>query len=515
MTANFDQIVQVALLGTDRQPPPAPDPNSALGKFQGQVESPSAEEKLLSLAALAATHQRVGSLAALDNGPLPAPAPAEPCRRASPRAGQSLLRLLRGEFKSIALELIGEWARLASETAQLAPPETLPLLLDMASDHSELRKGVEPILGERGRWLAQFTSAWAWANAIGEEIVWETAQPAARLAYLERLRATAPDAARDLLAAVWKEESPEDRLLLLSSLEPALSAKDEEFLNQALRDKRKEVRRAAAALLVRIPESAFSKTVLARGLEALRFVPGPEGRLLKRAERAWIEVTLPGEQDHTFSAQGIDTKPPKGIGEKAWFIIQLTELLPLNAWTEAWKVAVPEIVAAAFAGDWGANLLEGWTRAAIAQKNSDWAAAIFPKALELEKYDRLGPLLEAMTPSAAEENLSLFLQTTDDKRGGFIAQLVGQTAHAFSPAFTGTLLDWLRQMAARDSGDWQLRNNLMRLAPRLAPELLPRAALNWPIQSAAWDFWGSGVDEFISAAQFRHQMIEAIRDPSL
>jgi hypothetical protein len=294
-----------------------------------------------------------------------------------------------------------------------------------------------------------------------------------------------------------------------------LSAKDEEFLMQALRDKRKEVRRAAAGLLVRIPESAFSKTVLARGLEALRFVPGTEGRLLKRAEPARIEVTLPGEQDHTLSAHGIDTKPPKGIGEKAWFIIQLTELLPLNAWTDAWKAAVPEIIAAALAGDWGANLLEGWTRAAIAQKNSEWAAAIFPRALELEKYDRLGALLQAMSPAAAEENLAVFLQINDDKRGGFFAQLVGQTAHTFSTAFSGKLLDWLRQMAARDSGDWQLRNNLVRLAPRLAPELLPQAALNWPVQSAGWDFWRSGVDEFISATQFRHEMIQAIRDPSL
>jgi hypothetical protein len=88
--------------------------------------------------------------------------------------------------------------------------------------------------------------------------------------------------------------------------------------------------------------------------------------------------------------------------------------------------------------------------------------------------------------------------------------LVLQFRHNWSPAFSRTVLAWLRRVTSEQSMDWQLRNQLQSLAHRLAPEILTEAATNWPAGSPGWEFWSKGVEELISAAQFRHEMREAL-----
>src|SRR5260221_2018348 len=82
----FDELTQVALLGTGRQSFPTPTTANALGKLQSEVDANQHERALLSLAALSGLHERVGSLPARDNAPVPQPCPAEQKNRASERA---------------------------------------------------------------------------------------------------------------------------------------------------------------------------------------------------------------------------------------------------------------------------------------------------------------------------------------------------------------------------------------------------------------------------------------------
>ena len=66
----------------------------------------------------------------------------------------------------------------------------------------------------------------------------------------------------------------------------------------------------------------------------------------------------------------------EGFGEKAWWLIQMLESVPLALWSREWKAAPAEILAASQAGDWKKEFFEAWTRAAIRQKCSRLTTAV-------------------------------------------------------------------------------------------------------------------------------------------
>ena len=72
---------------------------------------------------------------------------------------------------------------------------------------------------KRGCWLAAQNDAWDYTAASQEEAGWQTGSRDARLALLRRLRAEDPGRGRELLAATWNEEGPEDRARFLALLD--------------------------------------------------------------------------------------------------------------------------------------------------------------------------------------------------------------------------------------------------------------------------------------------------------
>jgi hypothetical protein len=513
VTASFEKLVQAALLGTERQAPPAPSGETAAANLQQQVDASNRETCLLSMAALAGLHERAGSLPPQSDAIAMIPAPSETAPHASEHAGNALTRLLKAEFGPVSNDLRNEWFALAASANQLALAEALPLLLELGSTKPEIRESLLPVLGERGRWLAKQNSAWHWVHSVegDEESAWHTGEPPERAAYLHRLRRIDPAKARELLGSTWKAESPEDRAKFLGTFEDGLSGADEDFLEQALGDKRKEVRAAASQLLVRIPNSNFLGHLKSAALKFLRLVPAGKGHLLKRAKSASIEIDLAAVEENTLPAA---SKVPKGIGEKAWVVIQHLELLPLTTWTDAWKLSAAELIEASLAGEWKNDLLDGWIRAAIQQSNAEWAGALFPAALAEDKNECLAGLLSVMHPQAAEARLAELLQAKDEKLRPLQGALLAQARHSWTPEFSRKVLDWLRNATAQESCDWQTRNNLVHFVPRFAQEVLNETKAGWPVKSKGWDYWRSGVDDLISAAQFRHEMIRALRDPN-
>jgi len=505
----FADLTQVALLGTERQNVSGPATAGRLGQLQSQIDVNQRERALLSLAALSGMHERIGTLPARDHAPLPPPCPPEQQPRAGERAGSLLLRLLGGEFG----ELVPEWLELATPTKRIAPPEALPALLNLGASKPELRERILPVLGERGRWLAGANPDWAWVGGAAgdDENIWHTGERPARLLFLQRLRRVRPDRARELLAQTWKEETPEDRAAFLAVFETGLAPGDEPFLEPALDDKRKEVRRIAAGLLARLPASALVKRLTERAQPLLKFVPGSAGSVLKlkMAKPAVIEITLPAECDKAMQRDGIELKPQPGFGEKAWWIIQMLEMVPLDLWSREWNVAPKEILAAAQAGEWKKELFEAWARAATRQRNAAWAEALFGAALGGKRFDTLAGLLAALSPAQREARLADLLMETDKQSRALHGTLLSQCRHDWSPAFSRAVLDFMRRETAQETGDWQLRNQFAALAPRLASEVLAEAATGWPVAARSWEFWSKGVDEFLAVTQFRADLHSA------
>jgi hypothetical protein len=511
----FAELTQIALLGTERQAVPPSVGDSDLSRLLAQLDLNRREEALLSAAALSGLHEEIGQLPPRDTAPAPVPCGAEEWPCLSERAGSLLMRLLGGDFP----ELLPECLALCARTRQLPFPEALPGLLGVGATRTEWREAIVPLLGQRGRWLAGLNPEWAWAIGVlnDDETVWQVGGSAIRRLFLQRLRRTNPARARELLAATWKEETPEERAGFLAVFETGLSAEDEPFLEAALDDKRKEVRRNAVTLLARLPGSALVQRMIARARPLLKFIPGASGSLLKlkKSTPASLEVILPAECDKAMQRDGIEPKPPTGLGEKIWWVIQMLENVPLTQWTTEWNAPPAEIIHASLQGEWKKEFFEAWTRAAIRQRNAEWAEALLAIAVPAKRTDKFEGLLAALPEKQRELRLAALLKSDDAKTRESLGTLVAQCRHDWSPEFSRIILSWLRRTTAGESADWQLRNQFGSFAARLAVTTLPEAATGWPVaETPVWEFWSKGVDEFLALAQFRADLHAAFSQSS-
>lgn len=510
---NFSELVQTALLGTGRQDLSLAAGNPELGGLLGQMDLSRREDTFLSAAAVIGLHEEIGRLPGRDGVPAPVVCETEALPYMGARAGSLLLRLLGGEFP----ELLPECLALTAGVGQLALPEALPGLLGVGLAQAGWREAILPVLGERGRWLAAQNPEWSWAvGATDDENIWHVGEGAARLQFLQRLRRTNPMRARELLVATWKDEVPEDRIRFVAILESGVSADDEPFLEAALDDKRKEVRKGAATSLARLPGSALVKRMIGRATSWLNFIPAQSGSLLKlqKSKPAVLEIILPGECDKSMQRDGIELKPMTGFGEKIGWIIQMLETVPLTYWTTTWKTSPAEIIEASLSGEWKKEMLEAWLRAAIRQENQDWAEALFPIALTAKRVEKFDGLLAALSLKQREVRLAALLESDDANTRDLHGSLVAQCRDAWSPELSRTVLSWMRKLTAQPSNDWPLRSQLKDFASRLAVPVLNEAQDGWPMDSASWEFWSKGVDEFLALAQFRSNLHAAFSTPS-
>jgi hypothetical protein len=400
--STWQDLVTASLIGTERAPVPpvripgwpatdnpAADDHSAAKFTQGgavdqravlfdPAETPlDPAETLLDQAALLTAARRAGRPAGHAE-PLPTAGP-DPRPLVSTAAGDRLAWMLRGEHP----ELLTEWLTAAVERGLRVPAQLLPGLLDRARRVSpadpELRRLVAAAGGPRARWLAGLNAEWTFAAAdiaVGEE-AWRLGDAGQRRAYLTALRAADPDVARDLITASWEAAGAAERAMFLSVLAagPALRPEDEPLLEAALGDRADEVRSWAAYLLASLPGSALGRRMAGRALSGLRLEAGPRGpRLI---------ASPPAECDASMRRDGIAPGPGAGrsqLADRTRLMLEVVARTPLRAWTDAFALG-PAAILAVPSGDWAPVLFVGWSRAAIAQRNQDWVAALINAAL--------------------------------------------------------------------------------------------------------------------------------------
>ncbi|GAA2910572.1 DUF5691 domain-containing protein [Streptosporangium fragile] len=353
-TAEWEDLVSTALVGTDRRPLP------------GQAEP---ETEVLARAAVQTLRIRAG------RRPVPV---AEPPAAAAPEeqsvvsraAADRLARILGGEQP----RMLDEWLRAAAGRGYRLAPHLLPELLDRAAKDRSIRPHLGVLAGHRGRWLAGLNPAWAFlleevtAAAVtgfgdGEE-VWQLGTPGDRRAYLAALRASDPAGARELLAATWEKEAPDDREAFLKVLADGLSLADEPFLEAALDDRRVEIRGEAAYLLSRLPESRFGLRMAER---VAKFLPAGDGK---------IQATAPTECDTAMRRDGVRAKAQYGMGERGWWLQQIVARTPLGVWSGLYGRPPHEIIRMPVV-DWRDEVVAGWIRAAMVQGDREWARELF------------------------------------------------------------------------------------------------------------------------------------------
>ncbi|MFE0425881.1 DUF5691 domain-containing protein, partial [Streptomyces sp. NPDC058953] len=258
----------------------------------------------------------------------------------------------------------------------------LPALLDAARARADLRPQTLAFAGARGLWLARFNPEWKYAlrgaaggsvllpdtsDAPAVERLWEEGLFAERVALLEAVRAQDPARALDLLAGTWRTERAEDRLMFLDTLRTGLADPDEQFLEQALTDRSRNVRATAAELLSSLPRSAFAGRMADRASACVR--PG--------SAPGTIAVDAPHACDDAMQRDGVVLNPPTGRGKRAWWLGQLVEAAPLTVWARVFDGLGPrKIVALSVADGWADELHTAWCRAAVRQRDAEWSRAL-------------------------------------------------------------------------------------------------------------------------------------------
>ncbi|HMY73145.1 MAG TPA: DUF5691 domain-containing protein, partial [Blastocatellia bacterium] len=364
----WQDIIKIAVIGVERQPLQFGASPEVLQQLVARLDQTDREAALLGAAAAASLYERGGRLPARDLQPLPEACALEDVPACGSQAAQTLRLLLGGERR----ELLPEWLSALAAINRRVASAQLPALLDHGKRNPSLREAIVTVIGERGRWLASQNEDWKYASAIREQVEadWHTSSFDGRLAFLRRLRGSDPACARALARSTWNEDSPDHRGGFLVAFEINLSLEDEEFLELALTDRSKGVRREAVRMLAMLPQSRFRQKLIARAAPLLS--------LKKKRAKLSLEVTLPDSTDEEMAAFGISPKPASfsQLGEKAWWLKQLVGLTPPSAWTQALNASADDIIKAVLANDdWRTLLLEALALAVKQHQDRDWIEA--------------------------------------------------------------------------------------------------------------------------------------------
>lgn len=484
---DWNALLQAALVGAERPwtlPTHAQegegDPVALMLREAHAQTAPDAPGLLLRLAGAKAVCQRAGWTApATELAPI---APAAPESRTPANAAWSQLL---AQAMNLGPQRLQHQVLFSMDAAGLrAPPALLPVLLHAGRQSVALRTHLLPVLGERGRWLAQQNPEWAYACGAQEQADtqthWAHGSLEQRCAVLRTERTSAPTAARERLQADWESLAAKDRVALIAILRVGLCMDDEIFLNTQLKDRAQDVRRTAAKLLAALPGSAYAQRITARLVPLVacsQAEPGLLGRMLGRsATEPRVTLDAPTQPDADWKTDLLEPERPKheSLGERAWWLYQLTSRTPLAWWAAHTGLAPAELLTLAQRSDWTEALVRGWTDAVLWQLDAVWAQALLDHAGDL-RGDHRAELL-AMLPTAQRE--AFLLQQLGEPVQMYeviAACLAGCALHAtFGQAVSTRLAQLLRQQI--DRGALQDNYSLRSLLPEVACALHPGTA---------------------------------------
>jgi hypothetical protein len=486
----LDELATRALLGTGREAgglPAAPDSLAELA-----ASSSGTEGALLSAAAAAVLYDRAGRKPVrVSAGVQPCPIDARPS--CSTRAVTILERLLGGG----EMGLVMEWLESCAKAGKRPPRRLLPALLDAGNrrgeNRSRLGEAVMRAVGEAGLWLCRMNPDWGLLVSHDEsadaEQVWQTGGKAERLAALGRLRAADPGRARELLQSTFASEPAADRAAFVETLATGLSGEDEAFLESCLSDRSKEVRAAAATLLARLAESAYSKRMIARLTPLLKFAKGK------------LEVELPKECDEGMKRDAIEPKPPQGVGERQWWLSQMLSRVRPGHWSKAFGLP-PARLMEALEKDHAALVVEAWAKAAEGSGDADWAEAIVRLGISAQQW-RLGRSFLGSLPR--ERYLGLVYDILENGRmdSGMLNDLMNSHDVHLDDRAARALLRRVSHWAGQAPGrqDYQLGYLLPQVALRVPPALYKEFEEAW--SGDAWEPYRKPLAAFFTTLQTR------------
>jgi hypothetical protein len=334
------------------------------------------------------------------------------------------------------------------------PHALLPVALEQARQSLSLRALLQPLLGERGVWLARQREDWQFAAGVvaaddHDPRQWSEGTLDQRKAFLASERVRDARAARERLAAALPELPARERAELARGLAVGLASADEPLLDQFRLDRAQEVRAVALELLLRLPEAAHPRRAGER-LAALM----SRGSIL--TGRRW-SIEPPAQAADDWKADQVEaTVGIAGMGQRAWWLYQLARQVPLGWWTTHLGLDARQVAAWADGSDWAEPLWLAWRDVLVRAPDRAWAEALLdewpktaaPRRLLADRELVLG----MVSPEARERHFEGQLQSAEAPLTAQIQALVAacEPGQTLSPRLSALVLQRVRQALAAD-----------------------------------------------------------------
>ncbi len=181
---------------------------------------------------------------------------------------------------------------------------------------------------------------------------------------------------------------------------------DEPFLEATLDDRSKNVRRQAAAILALIPESRLRHRLSAVA-KTFIIVRTPRGTPLGGRRRE-IVLVPPESFAAEWERDGIEQRPPAGVGPRAWWVRQIVGLAGLDVWAERTELGPEAILEALRGDDYFGDAVQALMAAAKSAGDAPWITALIGWLLGQTPIDLavMATLLEGL-PHGQCEKVSL------------------------------------------------------------------------------------------------------------
>jgi len=479
-----DHIIQVALLGTDKQQLNIAEADEVLQPSLRQIADNTAldkEESLLQSLALNFNYRRAGAFAPVKMEATIEPAPAEEKQYAPIAALRDLKDILDLEADA----LLRFWLQSCIQAGLLVTPEFIKILFDEAARLKNLWPLVSQCCGKRGEWLAGFNPDWKFTVSENIDEIWETGTLERRKQALLQIRKTDAAKAIQLLQSTWATEDAHAKTILLGVLENDIGEPDRAFLEQlAQQEKSKKVKDIAVHLLKLVPSS----TIVQQYINALRQSVSVRkekallGLILKKVVN--IDITT---VDASVFAIGIEKLSNiKGLDDATYIACQLIQSVPPPASKALFELEYEEL--AQLFSQQNAFLLAALIGAAIKFKDPECLQLMLPKD-QTNFYKRAITLL----PSAAANNYMqrYFEQQQGHQASAVKADIIETCCKAeisISSSFGAVMCEQLALDMYRFNRKFY--NNYIHLFPPDFPELADKYT---PQQSYVQSQWGNMV----------------------
>jgi len=512
----MDTLVTMALVGTAQQANKDTGTGTPIDTLTAGFSGREMERRLLLAAGAWAIYRQAGKAP----GRLPtAPEPTAPetLRTCAPAIARLIEDMLAGTHD----DLLPEALERMEKAGLHLPPELLPTALNVQS--SRLRAALAPVLGERGRWLSQFNPAWSWVSRrlpaggyalpADAEITWQEGTPEQRSELLRLLRVNDPAKARQWLEGTWKQEKAQFRAEALGIFSAGLSADDESFLEEALNDRSARVCETASSLLACIPTSALAARMRSRANEMLGYAKGK------------LTVSPPAAIDKQWQRDGIIARPPQGVGERAWWLMQVMERVPPAHWEERFAAPPAKLIAPVRPKEWEQTLIEGWSQAATRFNDARWILALWDWWYQ-RRYDACPEqlcrdLISLMSQHEAENRVQeQLVNYTSSKNAGWedlLSVLPTPWSEEFGDIYLAELQNYLGKIAGEAQISYPWLTSVTIATTALPPACFAAALETWilPESSKAntrWHVqrWHEQINTFTEALRIRQRLIEEI-----